>query len=133
MSKSRLPLIEELFILRVEKGFTERMIKEYLMSPPYQYGLRNVQIYLRYLRKYIDENVNIDRDELIKKQKEYLETRMNEFHRHGQDKMWMETMKEYNKLLGLYEAQKVDLTSGGNTIIPQVIYLNLPPDDGVKN
>jgi hypothetical protein len=27
----------------------------------------------------------------------------------------------------------VDLTSGGNTIIPQVIYLNLPPDDGVKN
>lgn len=133
MAKSRLPLIEELFILRVEKGFTERMIKDYLMSPPYEYGLRNVQIYLKYLRTYINQNVNIDKDELLKKQKEYLETRIAEFQRHGQDKLWMETIREYNKLLGLYPTQKVDITSNGENIIPQIIYLNIPNNDGINN
>jgi hypothetical protein len=133
MSKSRLPLIEELFILRIEKGYTDRMIKDYLMSPPYSYGLRNVQIYQNYLRKYIDENITIDKNELIKKQKEYLESRMAEFQINGQDKLWMEVVKEYNKLLGLYESQKVDITSNGKDIIPQVIYLNLPTENGTND
>ena len=133
MSKSRIPLIEELFILRVERGFTERMIKDYLMSPPYNYGLRNVQIYLRYLRKYIMENVVFDRDETFKKQKEYMETRIMQFQQQGNDKLWLETTKEYNKLLGLYESQKIDITSNGKDVIPQVIYLNLPTEDGTDN
>ena len=133
MSKSRIPLVEELFILRIEKGYTERMIKDYLMSPPYNYGLRNVQIYQRYLRKYIAENVTIDKDEIFKKQKEYLETRMNEFQRLGQDKLWLETLKEYNKLLGLYETQKIDITSNGQTIIPPVINLIIKDNNNLIN
>jgi len=133
MSKSRIPLIEELFILRIERGFTERMIKDYLMSPPYEYGLRNVQIYLRYLRKYIMENVVFDRDETFKKQKEYMETRIMQFQQQGNDKLWLEATKEYNKLLGLYESQKIDITSNGKDIIPQVIYLNLPTEDGTND
>ena len=133
MSKSRIPLIEELFILRIERGFTERMIKDYLMSPPYNYGLRNVQIYLRYLRKYIMDNVVFDRDESFKKQKEYMETRIMQFQQQGNDKLWLEATKEYNKLLGLYESQKIDITSNGKDIIPQVIYLNLPTEDGTND
>jgi len=133
MSKSRIPLIEELFILRIERGFTERMIKDYLMSPPYEYGLRNVQIYLRYLRKYIMDNVVFDRDESFKKQKEYMETRIMQFQQQGNDKLWLEATKEYNKLLGLYESQKIDITSNGKDIIPQVIYLNLPTEDGTND
>lgn len=133
MSKSRLPLIEELFILRIEKGYTDRMIKDYLMSPPYSYGLRNVQIYQNYLRKYIMDNVVFDRDESFKKQKEYMETRIMQFQQQGNDKLWLETTKEYNKLLGLYESQKIDITSNGKDIIPQVIYLNLPTEDGTND
>lgn len=133
MSKSRLPLIEELFILRIEKGYTDRMIKDYLMSPPYSYGLRNVQIYQNYLRKYIDDNIKIDKNELIKKQKEYLESRMAEFQVNGQDKLWMEVVKEYNKLMGLYDAQKIDLTSNGNPLMPQIIYIVTKEQNNVLN
>jgi general stress protein 26 len=79
------------------------------------------------------ENVVFDRDETFKKQKEYMETRIMQFQQQGNDKLWLETTKEYNKLLGLYESQKIDITSNGKDVIPQVIYLNLPTEDGTDN
>ena len=133
MSRTRQDIIDDLFNLKIKRGYTEFQLKEYLMSPPYNYSLRNTQIYLKLLREHILDVLKEDKEYSLKTTLERLERIEQELLVSGDKRLSLEYRKEINKIQGIYPTQKVDVTSGGNTIIPQVIYLNLPPDDGVKN
>jgi hypothetical protein len=133
MSRTRQDILDDLFNLKIKRGYTEFQLKEYLMSPPYNYSLRNTQLYLKLLREHILDVLKEDKEYSLKTTLERLERIEQELLVSGDKRLSLEYRKEINKIQGIYPTQKVDVTSGGNTIIPQVIYLNLPPDDGVKN
>lgn len=133
MARTRQDIIDDLFNLKIKRGYTEYQLKEYLMSPPYNYSLRNTQIYLKLLREHILDVLKEDKEYALKTTLERLERIEQELLTSGDKRLSLEYRKEINKIQGIYPTQKVDVVSNGETIIPQVIYLNLPPDDGTQN
>ena len=132
MSRTRQDIIDDLFNLKIKRGYTEYQIKEYLMASPYNYSLRNTQIYLKLLREHIMEVLKEDKELSLTTTIERLERIEQNLIDRGDTKLSLEYRKEINKLRGLY-IQKVDITSNGKDIIPQVIYLNLPTEDGTND
>ncbi len=55
--------------------------------------------------------------------------RLEELYEVGTNKERLETQKEINKLMGLYAADKVDITSGGNAITEIKLIQILKKDD----
>ena len=102
------------------------------MASPYNYSLRNTQIYLKLLREHIMEVLKEDKELSLTTTIERLERIEQNLIDRGDTKLSLEYRKEINKLRGLY-IQKVDITSNGKDIIPQVIYLNLPTEDGTND
>lgn len=51
----------------------------------------------------------------------------------GDHRLALEYKKEISKLEGLYETQKIDITSNGQTIIPPVINLIIKDNNNLIN
>jgi hypothetical protein len=124
MKPNSMSVLQEIFDLRISKGWTEVKIKHYLMGNPYQYSERTAFRYLQYLREYIKDNTNLDKSELMAAHVNQLEEVALGL-KDTNPKLYLAYQQEINKLVGLYEAQKVDITSGGEQI---VINLNLNPE-----
>lgn len=133
MARTRQDILNDLFDLKIKRGFTEFQLREYLMSPPYNYSLRNTQIYLKLLREYFTDVLKEDREYSLNSTIEKLERIEQDLLNDKDRRLSLEYRKEINKLRGIYPTQKVDLTSNGKDIIPQVIYLNLPTEDGTND
>ena len=125
MSRTRQDILDDLFNLKIKRGYTEYQLKEYLMSPPYNYSLRNTQLYLKMLREHIVDVVRDDKEYYMATTMEQLDRIYQDLLREGNKKLALEYKKEINKMIGIYPTQKVDVTSNGESVIPQVIYVNI--------
>jgi hypothetical protein len=133
MSRTRQDILDDLFNLKIKRGYTEYQLKEYLMSAPYNYSIRNTQIYLKMLREHIIDTLKDDKEYYITATMEQLDRIYQDLLREGNKKLALEYKKEITKMRGAYPTQKVDITSNGENIIPQIIYLNIPNNDGINN
>ena len=122
MSRTRQDILDDLFNLKIKRGYTEYQLKEYLMSPPYNYSLRNTQLYLKLLREHIIDSVKVDKELALNETIEQLKRIWSDLIREGDRRLALEYKKEIAKLEGLY-IQKVDVTSNGETLTPEVIYI----------
>ena len=122
MSITRQDILDDLFNLKIKRGYTEYQLKEYLMSPPYNYSLRNTQLYLKLLREHIIDSVKVDKELALNETIEQLKRIWSDLIREGDRRLALEYKKEIAKLEGLY-IQKVDVTSNGETLTPEVIYI----------
>lgn len=125
MRPDSMSVLQDIFNLRISKGWPEIKIKHYLMGKPHEYSERTAQRYLHYLREYIKDNTNIDREDMMVTHINQLQETASEL-KETEPKLYLEYLKEINKLTGLYEAQKIDITSAGEQI---VINLNLNKDN----
>jgi hypothetical protein len=133
MSRTRQDILDDLFNLKIKRGYTEYQLKEYLMSAPYNYSIRNTQLYLKMLREHIVDTLKDDKEYYITATMEQLDRIYQDLLREGNKKLALEYKKEITKMRGAYPTQKVDITSNGENIIPQIIYLNIPNNDGINN
>ena len=133
MARTRQDILDDLFNLKIKRGYTEYQLKEYLMSPPYNYSLRNVQIYLKLLREHILEVVKTDKEMALLETIEQLKRIWSSLINQGDHRLALEYKKEISKLEGLYETQKIDITSNGQTIIPPVINLIIKDNNNLIN
>jgi hypothetical protein len=115
MRPSTMSVLQEIYDLRINRGWPEHKIKIYLMGDRHSYSERMAFYYLQYLRDYIKENVNVDREEMMATHLQQLETMASDL-KETNPKLYLEYMREINKLTGLYEPQKVDITTGGDKI-----------------
>lgn len=115
MRPSTMSVLQEIFDLRINKGWPEIKIKHHLMGDRHCYSERMAFYYLQYLRDYIKENINVDREEMMATHLQQLETMASEL-KDEEPKLYLEYMKEINKLMGLYQPEKLDITTGGDKI-----------------
>lgn len=133
MAKTRQDILDDLFNLKIKRGYTEYQLREYLMSPPYNYSLRNTQIYLKLLRDLILDSVKVDRELAMTETIEHLKRIYQELLRQGDRRLALEYRKEISKMEGLYEPEKIDVTSGGNPLMPEVIYIVTKEQNNLLN
>ena len=109
-------VLNDIFEKRIVLGWPELKIKHYLMDDTlYGYSERTAQRYLVYLREYIVENSNIDKQQMMASHIAQLEEMAFNL-KTSNPKLYLHYIQEINKLLGLYEPQKVDITTGGEKI-----------------
>jgi len=125
MSRTRQNILDDLFNLKIKRGYTEYQLKDYLMSPPYNYTLRNAQLYMKMLREHIMDILKEDKEYYMTTTIEQLDRIYQDLLREGNKKLALEYKKEISKMIGAYATQKVDVTSNGESVIPQVIYVNI--------
>jgi hypothetical protein len=115
MRPSTMSVLQEIYDLRINRGWSELKIKHHLMGDRHCYSERMAFYYLQYLRDYIKENVNIDREEMMATHIEQLqEVAVNL--KDSNPKLYLAYMQELNKLVGLYQPEKLDITTGGDKI-----------------
>ena len=107
--------LEDIFHLRIVKGWSELQIKEYLMKE-YDFTERHCQGLISKMRQLIMDNINYNKQELMAQKIEEYERTSAELKQNKNYKMWLELEKEKNKLMGLYEPQKIDVTTNGSSI-----------------
>ncbi len=116
-------LVTKVAMMRI-KGKSTHTLLEFLMG---QIGMSRKIAYevLTDAQKYImditDKDVNKAFTNAIQ--------RLEELYENGTNKERLETQKEINKLMGLYAADKVDITSGGNAITEIKLIQILKKDD----
>ena len=116
-------LVTKVAMMRI-KGKSTHTLLEFLMG---QIGMSRKIAYevLTDAQKYImditDKDVNKAFTNAIQ--------RLEELYEVGTNKERLETQKEINKLMGLYAADKVDITSGGNAITEIKLIQILKKDD----
>lgn len=103
-------LVAKIAMMRI-KGKSTHTILEFLMETV---GMSRKIAYdvLQDAQKYIMEQTNEDTKLALAEAIHRLE----ELYENGNDKVRLDVIKEMNKLRGLYAAQKVDITSGGEAI-----------------
>lgn len=103
-------LVAKIAMMRI-KGKSTYTILEFLMETV---GMSRKIAYdiLQDAQKYIMEQTNEDMKVALAE----AISRLEELYENGTDKVKLDVLKEMNKLRGLYAAQKVDITSGGEAI-----------------
>ena len=108
-------IVKELVDLKIKERASNYTLLEHLSS---KYGLKQGQcyIYIANMRDYIAEIYKKDALAEIETAKIQLEKMMEEAKIANNRKLELEIRKEINKLLGLYASEKIDVTSGGESI-----------------
>jgi protein-disulfide isomerase-like protein with CxxC motif len=116
-------LISKIAMMRI-KGKSTHTILEFLME---EVGMSRKIAYdiLQAAQKYIMDQCNDDVKIAISEAIQKLEW----LYENGNDKTKLDAIKEINKLMGLYAAEKVDITSGGDKITEiKLIQINKKDD-----
>ena len=109
-------IIDAIVKMRIEKGSsTKTIIQEFLMN---QLGYKQSYSYvlLQEAREKIVSLYNTQNKELANEALGHLESLYEDAIKGKNMKLALEIRKEISKLTGLYAAQKVDITSGGEAI-----------------
>lgn len=116
MKYRREDLINEIIRLRLEKGAsTKWIIKDYLQD---QIGYKQTYAYQLYreARARIKELYDEKAIELVNETLGQLEDLYQQSVSGRNLKLALEVRKEISKLIGLYASEKIDITSGGETL-----------------
>lgn len=116
MKYKREDLINEIIRMRIEKGASTKTIVEDFLQGQLKYKHSYSYALLKEAREKISEIYKNDNLNAINEQVGRLESLYEKALKEGNKKLALEVMKEINKLCGLYAAEKVDITTGGNQI-----------------
>ena len=108
-------IIDAIVRMRLEKNASNKTILDFLKNQlnykqSYSYEL------LQAARKKIQEVYTRDIEEHFEEAKGQLEEMLEKATKKNDMKMMLQIRQELNKLMGLYSAEKVDITSGGEKI-----------------
>lgn len=108
-------IIDALVRMRIDKNASNKTILDFLKN---QLGYKQSYSYelLKEARKKIQEVYTRDIEEHFEEAKGQLEMMLEKATSRGEHKLALQIRQELNKLLGLYSAEKVDITSGGEKI-----------------
>ena len=119
-------LVSKVAMMRI-KGESTHSILEFLMGQLDESRKISYEI-LKDAQKYIMEQTNEDTKAAFAESINRLEM----LYEKGTNKEKLEVMKEMNKLRGLYAAQKVDITSGGEKIT-EIKIIEVKGETGIKD
>ena len=119
-------LVSKVAMMRI-KGESTHSILEFLMGQLDESRKISYEI-LKDAQKYIMEQTNEDTKTAFAESINRLEM----LYEKGTNKEKLEVMKEMNKLRGLYAAQKVDITSGGEKIT-EIKIIEVKGETGIKD
>jgi hypothetical protein len=119
-------LVSKVAMMRI-KGESTHSILEFLMGKLDESRKISYEI-LKDAQKYIMEQTNEDTKAAFAESINRLEM----LYESGTNKEKLEVMKEMNKLRGLYAAQKVDITSGGEKIT-EIKIIEVKGETGIKD
>ena len=119
-------LVSKVAMMRI-KGESTHSILEFLMGQLDESRKISYEI-LKDAQKYIMEQTNEDTKAAFAESINRLEM----LYEKGTNKEKLEVMKEINKLRGLYAAQKVDITSGGEKIT-EIKIIEVKGETGIKD
>ena len=119
-------LVSKVAMMRI-KGQSTHSILEFLMGQLDESRKISYEI-LKDAQKYIMEQTNEDTKAAFAESINRLEM----LYEKGTNKEKLEVMKEMNKLRGLYAAQKVDITSGGEKIT-EIKIIEVKGETGIKD
>lgn len=109
-------IIDAIVKMRIEKGSsTKTIIQEFLMGQ-LGYKISYSYVLLQEAREKIVSLYNTQNKELANEALGHLESLYEDAIKGKNIKLALEVRKEISKLTGLYAAQKVDITSGGEAI-----------------
>ena len=122
-------LIDAVVKMRIEKmASTKTIIKDFLMGEC-GYGQAYAYELLREARKKIVEYYQISNEASVEEAIGQLEE-MAEDAKHSKNyKLAFEIRKELNKIVGAYQTQKLDITTGGDKLQPVIINVIKPNED----
>jgi methylaspartate ammonia-lyase len=107
-------MINLLIELRLVQNFSIKSLIEYLEKT----GYKKTQCYqyIKWMRDRIKEDYTKTNQSIIEETVFQYEEMLRISKEKGDIRMWNDLKKELNKLLGLYSAEKIDITSGGDKI-----------------
>ena len=108
-------IIDAIVRMRLEKNASNKTILEFLKN---KLGYGNSFSYelIRAARKKIQDVYTRDIEEHFEEAKGQLEEMLEKATKKNDMKMILQIIQELNKLMGLYSAEKIDITSGGDKI-----------------
>lgn len=108
-------LINSIVKMKVEKGSTNKTILDFLQND-LQYGQTYAYELLKKARVRIQEIWNKNAEAHLEESKGQLEELYETSMTQGNYKLALQIRQEINKLMGLYAADKLDITTGGDKI-----------------
>jgi hypothetical protein len=121
-------LINSIVKMKVEKGASNKTILEFLQDD-LEYGQSYAYEILREARKRIQEIWDKNAEAHLEESKGQLEELYEEAIRTKNGKLALEIRKEMNKLMGLYAAEKIELSGEIKGININIIKNNTEPDE----
>jgi hypothetical protein len=116
MKYKREDIINSIIKMRIEKGASTKTIVEDFLQGELKYKQSYAYTLLKEAREKISEIYKNDNLSAINEQVGRLESLYEKTIKEGNKKLALDIAKEINKLCGLYAAEKIDITTGGNTI-----------------
>lgn len=126
-------IINGIVKMKVEKGASNKTILDFLQN---DLGYKQTYSYelLGLARKRIQEIWDKNAEAHLEEAKGQLEDMLESSIRQKNMKLALEIRKEINKLMGLYAAEKIDITSGGKEITEiKLIQINKKEDINKEN
>ena len=109
-------LIDAIIKMRIEKGASTKTIVVDFLQKELNYGQTYAYGLYKEARKRIVELYDNQNKELANEALGQLEKMFEDAVKNKEKKLALEIRKEINKLAGLYAAEKLDLTSGGDKL-----------------
>lgn len=108
-------IVDAIVKMRLEKNASNKTILDFLKN---ELGYAQAYSYelLQAARKKIQEVYTRNIEEHLEEAKGQLEEMLEKATKKGDTRLMLQIRQELNKLLGLYSAEKIDITSGGDKI-----------------
>jgi activator of 2-hydroxyglutaryl-CoA dehydratase len=108
-------IVDAIVKMRLEKNASNKTIMDFLKN---ELGYKQAYSYelLQSARKKIQEVYTRNIEEHFEEAKGQLEEMLEKATKRGDSRLMLQIRQELNKLLGLYSAEKIDITSGGDKI-----------------
>jgi hypothetical protein len=123
-------LIAHIINLRLKEMWSTKSILEFLEK--LGYGKTQCYEYLKWAKQEIKDRYNETNDALIEEAIYQYEQMLEKAAIAGNLKLWNELKKELNKIQGIYAAEKVDITSGGEKIT-EIKIIEVKGETGIKD
>ncbi len=123
-------LIAKIINLRLKEMWSTKSILELLDS--LGYAKTQSYEYIKLAKKELKDRYNETNDALIEEAIYQYEQMIEKAAISGDLRLWNDLRKELNKIQGIYAADKVDITSGGDKITEIKLIQVIKKDDDVK-
>jgi hypothetical protein len=123
-------LIAHIINLRLKEMWSTKSILELLDK--LGYGKTQSYEYIKWAKEEIKDRYNETNDALIEEAIYQYEQMLEKAAISGNIKLWNELKKELNKIQGIYAAEKVDITSGGEKIT-EIKIIEVKGETGIKD